>query len=106
MHLVHEDNPGDTLWVPKELVDIIITNDVCVVSFPPDKVTIHHFVPLVANEAVQRFDYGPQVQAFENGFDCSLTLGGMVIVVCTLEDEAQALRHELELFRPVQLRPR
>ena len=96
-HLVHEDNPGDTLRVPKELVDIIITNDVSVVSFPPDEATIHHFVPLVANEAVQRLDYRPQVQAFGNGLDSSLTLGGTVIVVCTLEDEAQALGHESDL---------
>lgn len=67
------------------------------IPLPPDELAIHDLVTLVANESVERFDNCAQVKSFRNGIDSILALRGSVVVVRTLEDEAQALWNEAHL---------
>lgn len=39
-HLIREHDTSDTLRVPKQLIDIIITNDAIVVTLPPYKLAV------------------------------------------------------------------
>lgn len=79
------------------MIDIIVTDDFGVILLLPDKFTIYDLVALVADEVVERFDDGVEVNAFRHGVNPVLTFGASVVVVGTLEDEAHALGHETDV---------
>ena len=96
-YLVCEHDPCDTLWVPKQLIYIIITNDAIVVTLPPYKLAVHRLVTLITNETVERLDNGAKVEAFRHGIDAVLAFGRAVIVVRAFENEAETLGDESDL---------
>jgi hypothetical protein len=102
--LVGQDNSADTLGVPKELIDIIVTDSLVVVLFSSQEFTVNDLVTLITQELVERLDDGSEVQSFGDSVDPVLTFGRSVVIVGTLEDEAQALGHESDLssFTPTK----
>jgi hypothetical protein len=76
------------------LVNVVVSDDVLVVLFLPDKFPIHDFVSLVAHETVQRLNDRVEVQTLGHRFHSVLALGTTVVVVCALENEAEALWDE------------
>ena len=81
------------------MVDIIITDDILVVSFPPDKLPINYLVSLVTDESVKRFNDRPQIQALRNWHQAILTCRRSVVFVRALKDGAQAFGGESNLGR-------
>jgi hypothetical protein len=102
--LVGQDNSADTLGVPEELIDIIVTNSLVVVLFSSQEFTINDLVSLITQELVEWLDDGSEVQSFGDSIDSVLTFGRSVVIVGTLEDETQALWHESDLssFTPTK----
>jgi hypothetical protein len=102
--LVRELDPGDTLGVPEQLVDIVVTDNLVVVSLPPQELAVDDLVPLVSKEPVQGLDNAPQVETLGNGLDPVLAFRASIVVVGALEDEAQTFRGEPDLggFTPAQ----
>lgn len=102
--LVRQDDPGYALRVPKELVDVVVSDDGVVILLLFDKDTIVDFVRLVTNEAVEGSNDRAEVETLWDGLCAVLALWGAVIVVCTLEDEAEALWDESDLgcFTPAE----
>jgi hypothetical protein len=92
-------NPGDSLGIPEKLVDIIVTDNLVVISLSLQELAIDDFVRLIAQESVQRLDDASQVQSLRYGLHPVLTFGGSVVVVCTFEDEAETLWYESNLRR-------
>ena len=95
--LVGEDDPLDTLGVPEELIDIVVSDDILVILLPTDVLTIHDFVALVAAILVQRGDDITEISSLLNRLNALLALGRMEVVLGTLEDEAETFRHESNL---------
>jgi hypothetical protein len=89
--LVIENDSCDAFWIPEELIDIIISNNILMIPFPSHKLAINDFVTLITNEPVERFDDSSKIQAFRDRLHTVLTLRGPVVIICTLEDEAEAL---------------
>lgn len=96
-HLVGEHDPRDSLGVPEELVDVVVSDDVLVVALTLEESAVRDLVALIADEAIERPNDGAKVEAFWYRFDAVLALGAAVVVVRTLEDEAKALGHEANL---------
>ena len=51
--LVCEHNASDALWIPEQLVHIIVTNDTIMITFSPHKLSINRLIALIMNEAVK-----------------------------------------------------
>jgi hypothetical protein len=96
--LVGKDDPLNTLGIPEELIDIVITNDVLVIFFPADIFAIHNFIALVSAVLIQRSDYLTKISAFLNRFNSLLTFRRVIVVVRTLENETQTFGHEPDLI--------
>ena len=86
------------------MVDIVVPYDLVVVLFASDKFAILDLVTLVANIAIEGFDNCSEIKTLWYWFDAVLAFRRSVIVVCTLENEAEALRNEANLggFSPAQ----
>ena len=86
------------------MVDIIITDDLVVVSLPSNIFAIELLITLIAKETIEGLDNGVEVQPFGDGVDAVLAFGRSVVVVGALEDEAHALRHESNIagFTPAE----
>jgi hypothetical protein len=92
-----EDDFCETFGVPEELVDVVVANDFGMVLFLADELAIDDFVALVTHEPVEWLDDGLEIEAFLDGLDPVLALWTAVVVVCTLENEAQALWNESDV---------
>ena len=57
-YIVIQHNPCDTIRVPKQLVDIVVADNVCMVLLPANKPPFNNFICLITDEAVERFDDG------------------------------------------------
>jgi hypothetical protein len=103
-YVVGEDDLGQALRVPKELIDIIVSDDVCVVLFLSNKLSVCNLVALISHELVERCDDGPQVDTLGDWFDSVLALWTSVKVICAFEDEAETFRDEANVasFTPAQ----
>jgi hypothetical protein len=102
--LVGQDNSTDSLGIPEELVDIVITDRLVVILFSSQEFAIHNLISLITEVLVERLDDGSKIESFGNSVDPVLAFGRSVVVVGTLEDEAQALGHESDLssFTPTK----
>ena len=67
------------------------------ITLPPHEFSVHRFITLITNEAVERLDNGAKVETFRHGIDAVLAFGRAVIVVRAFEDEAETLRDESNL---------
>jgi len=92
-----EDDFCKTFGVPEELVDVVVANNVGMVLFLADEFAVHDFVTLVTHKPVEGFDDGLEVKTFLDGLYPVLALWTSVVVVCTLENEAQALWNESDV---------
>ena len=103
-HLVCQDNLCDPLWVPEELVHIIVSDDALVILLLLDKDSVYDLVLLVPDEPVEWSDDRSQVETLWHRLYTVLTLWRAVVVICALEDEAQALWDKADLgsFSPTQ----
>lgn len=103
-HVVVEYDASETLWIPKELVDIVVANDLVVILFPADEFAIDDLVALVAHELVERFDDCLEVETLLYGLHAVLTLWTAVVIVGTLEDEAETFWNEANVsgFTPTE----
>ncbi len=104
MYLICEHNASNALWIPEQLVYIIVTNDAIVITFSSHKLAINRLIALVTNEAVKGFNNCAEVETFWDGIDAILTLGGAVVVIRAFEDKAEALGNESDLgsFSPAK----
>ena len=73
-YLVSQDNPRDTLRVPEQLVDVVVPNDLVMVTLLPHELAVHNLVPLVPDETVERFHDGMEIEALGDGLHPVLTL--------------------------------
>lgn len=94
-----KDNLGQTLRIPKELVNVIIANYIGMVPLLAHKLAINDFVSLISHEPVKGLDDRLKIQALFDGFDPILTLRAPVIIIRAFEDKAQALRYESDVAR-------
>lgn len=92
-----EHDPGNSFGIPEELIDVVVSNDLGMVTFPSYELSVNNFIALVSHEAVQRLDDMFQVQALGNWIGSVLTLGTTIVVVGALEDEAHALGHKTDV---------
>ncbi len=74
------------------------------VLFLANKFSVYDFIALVAHEVVQGLDDGLKIKAFRDRLDHVLTFWAAVVVIRTLEDEAECLWHEANVasFAPAQ----
>lgn len=96
-HVVVEHDTSETLWIPKELVNVVVADDLVVVSFPTDEFAIDGLVALITHELVERLDDCLEVEALLDGLYGILTLWTAVVVVGTLEDEAKTFWDEADV---------
>ena len=96
-YVVVQHDPCDTLGVPEQLIDIIVTNDVGMILLIADKPSIDNLIFLIADEAVEGFNDGLEVKALFHRLDTTLALGGSITVVRALENEAQAFGYKANL---------
>jgi hypothetical protein len=103
-YLVCEHNASDALWIPEQLVYIIVTNDAIMITFSSYKFAINRLIALITNEAVKGFNNRAKVEAFWDGVDAILALGRAVVVIRAFEDKAEALGNEADLrsFSPAK----
>ncbi|KAH3679223.1 hypothetical protein WICPIJ_008692 [Wickerhamomyces pijperi] len=99
-----DNSPYDTFWVPEQLVDIIVTDNLVVVTFTLDVTAIDNFVDLGSDVSVQRSDDSVQVVTFRDWLDSLLTGWRIQVVQGTLEDETETFWSESDLvgFTPTQ----
>ena len=95
--LVCEHNASDALWIPEQLVHIIVTNDAIMITFSPHKLSINGLIALITNEAVKGLNNCTKVEAFWDGIDAILALRRAIIVIRAFEDKAEARGNELDL---------
>ncbi|KAF9473083.1 hypothetical protein BDN70DRAFT_817746, partial [Pholiota conissans] len=75
LSIVIEDNSGDALNIPEQLVDIVMSDDVLMVLLSGHELPINDFIALVTNELAERLRHSLQIEAFRYGLDAILTLG-------------------------------
>lgn len=92
-----EDDFCKTFGVPEELVDVVVANDVSMVLFFADELAVHDLVTLVTHKPVEGLDDGLEIEAFFDGLDPVLALWTSVVIVCTLENEAETLWNESDV---------
>jgi len=95
---VNEHNTCNAFQVPEELVNIVV-DDGFMILFVSHKFPIDDLVALVPDKSVKRYYYCSQIKPFGNGIQSVLAFWRLVIVIRTLEDEAEAFRSELHLRR-------
>jgi len=102
--LILENDTLNTLGVPEELVHVIVTNDLVVITLSADVLAVEDFVTLISAVVVQRSDYVVQVGELLNGLNLVLANRRVEVIVCTLEDETHQFRHETDLvgFTPAK----
>lgn len=54
IHLVVHHDACDAFWIPEELINVVITDNLVVVLFPPDKLAVLDFVSLVTDKSGRR----------------------------------------------------
>jgi hypothetical protein len=99
MYLVREHNASNALWIPEQLVYIIITNDAVMITFSSHELAINRLVALITNEPIKGLNDSAKVKAFWDGIDAILALGRAVVVVRAFEDKAEALGNKSDLSR-------
>jgi hypothetical protein len=95
--LVRQDDSRDTLGIPEQLVDVVVTDDPVMVELSSQKFAVDDFVSLISQELVQGLDDRSEIETLGNRVDSVLTFGRSVVVVGALEDEAETFRHESDL---------
>jgi hypothetical protein len=68
-----------------------------VILLSSHKLPIHGFIALIPYKPVERLDDRLQIYALGNRIRPVLTVRTSVIIVCTFEDEAQALGYEANI---------
>jgi len=103
-YLICKHNASNALWIPEQLVNIIVTNDAIVITFSSYKFAIHRLIALITNEAIKWLDNSPEVESLWDGIDAVLAIGGAVVVIGAFENKAEALGHESDLrcFSPAK----
>ena len=96
-YMAFKNNFSETFWIPKELVDVVVTNDLSVILFLSHEFTVEDFITLVAHETVEGFDNGFKVEALLNWFDSALAFRAAIVVVCTFEDKTKALWNKADV---------
>ena len=88
---------SESLWIPEQLVHIIVTNDAIMITFSPHKLSINGLIALITNEAVKGLNNCTKVEAFWDGIDAILAIRRAVIVIRAFEDKAEARGNESDL---------
>ncbi|EEQ37576.1 hypothetical protein CLUG_01699 [Clavispora lusitaniae ATCC 42720] len=94
---VSEHNSRNTLWVPEQLINIIVTNNLIVVLFTLDKSSLVNFVYLRSQESVDRCDCSVQIVTLWDWFSSLLTLWRQQVVHSSLINVAKTFRSETHL---------
>jgi len=71
---VTEDDTCDALWVPEELVNIIIPDDRFVILFASHEFPVDDLITLVPDKPVKRLYHSSQVKPFGNRLHSALAL--------------------------------
>jgi len=96
-HVVIEYDTGETLWIPKELVNVVVADDLVVISFPANEFAIEGLITLITHELVERLDDCFKVEALLDWLHAILALWTAIIIVGTLENEAKAFWDEADV---------
>ena len=95
---VIEHNTCNAFQVPEELVNVVV-DDGFMILFASHEFPVDDLVALVPDKSVKRYYHRSQIKPFGNGIQSVLAFWRPVIVIRTLEDEAEAFRSELHLRR-------
>jgi hypothetical protein len=66
-YLVCGHNASNAIWIPEQLVYIIVTNNAIVITFSSLKLAINRLIALVTNEAVKVFNNRAKARPSEMG---------------------------------------
>ena len=96
---VIEHNARNAFRVPKELVNIVVSDNGFMILVASHKFPVDDLVALVPDKSVKRLHHSSQIKPLGNMVESVLALWRPVIVIRTLEDEAETLGHEPHLCR-------
>ena len=95
---ISQDDSFDTLRIPKQLVDIVVSNNIIVIFFSSNIFALENFVSLISDVQVNWSDDIVEIVTFLERLVARLTFGRTKIVVATFEDEAETFRNETDLI--------
>ena len=95
--LIFEGDALDTLGVPEELVHVIVTDNLVVVTLLSDVLALEDLVTLISAVLVQRCDGVVEESELLDRLDAVLASRRVEEVVRALVDEAENLRHVTDL---------
>src|SRR5690606_20557275 len=101
--VVHNDSL-DTFGIPEKLIHIVITDNLVMILFASNVLSVLNLVALITTVLIQWSNYFVQVCSLSYWLDLLLAFWTVIVILGTLVDEAQQLRHETDLigFTPAQ----
>ncbi len=97
MYLIYKHYMSNGLWIPEQLVYIIVTNDAILIIFSSHKLAINRLIVLITNEAIKWLDNRVEVESFWDRIDVVLKIERAIVVINAFENKAEALGHESDL---------
>lgn len=97
VYMAFKNNLSEPFWIPKELVDVIVTNNLSMIFFLSHEFTVHDFIALVTHETVEGFNDCFEIETLLDRFDPALALWTTIVVVCTFEYKAEALWNKADV---------
>ena len=94
-----EHNAHNAFRVPKELVNIVVSDNGFMILVASHEFPVDDLVALVPDKSVKRLHHSSQIKPLGNMVESVLALWRPVIVIRTLEDEAEAFGSEPHLRR-------
>ncbi|KAG9099730.1 hypothetical protein FS749_000523 [Ceratobasidium sp. UAMH 11750] len=88
---------GNAFRVPEQLVDAVVSDNILVVLLAANKLALLDLVPLVAQELVDRFNDGVEVESLWSPLGAVMAFGRAMVVAGALEDEAHALERKTKI---------
>ena len=89
-----EDDFSETFGVPKELVYVVVADDISMIFFLADEFTVDDLITLVTDESIEGHDDRFQIKTFSDWIYSILAFWTAVVVVCAFEDEAKTFWDE------------
>jgi len=95
--LIFEGDAFNALGVPEELVHVVVTDDLVVITLLSDVLALEDLVTLISAVLVQRCDGVVEESELLDGLNTVLASRRVEEVVGALVDEAEDLRHVTDL---------
>jgi len=96
--LVLQNDSFDSLRIPEQLIYIVVSDDLVVISFASDVFAIVNLVALIAHVLIERGNDIVEIIPFLERFVARLTFRRAKIIVATFEDEGKTFRNKTNLI--------